>query len=483
MAYTFAEMPNADAIKRRRALAEAMMVNPSQVTTGGWGGLVQALGSVGQQYAGHKIAENADQQLAERNQMLLGEIAKINDPMQDTLFGADADTQAANRETARMQLAMELDPGAATERMLDEIWDDPEAENMVEVYDPATGGKKWVRESEAYNQPSEAPESFSPDYETMEDGNETVTFYTDANGKRVEVARAPRWQPQQPAAPDYQEAFLTPEEIEAARLAPGTVAERREGGITILQQPDDGGDETERTREIARLVDQGIDRVTAERVADGVVKLTNPDANGNVYAIDLATNESKIVAGPLADIETPEAPDGQTESYETTVETGAGMGQTVAAGLEGTIGAVFDMVSRGLGGDGGMVAPEINNARNNIRNINQTIRDALAQSDKFVVEEQKQITDLLPNPDALLSNTSSVVQQAADLRAFLETKIVSLQTLAANPRASNDARIAAQDKAATIEMILGLMGPKPGSGGGSGGTQDLLDAADAIVGQ
>lgn len=220
-----------------------------------------------------------------------------------------------------------------------------------------------------------------------------------------------------------------------------------------------------RGQKISELMSRGFGVDDAADLVDGRVRLTSPDQFGNIYLVNVATGERRQIAGQqvgLADggfagVQTPEGDvqfSGLGLDIESAAREGTGPFAAIRQGINNTIGAIMT----------GQPFPKTDAARTDLRLFAQEAKQALVNNPRFPVAEQQLINRMLPDPNRFLTDPDGEVQRVHQLHRFLSEK------RAQNMRILEAGQITAQqrgdlmDQNASIDRVLGMMGPLSGQG-------------------
>ncbi|MQM38771.1 hypothetical protein KBTX_02790 [wastewater metagenome] len=255
----------------------------------------------------------------------------------------------------------------------------------------------------------------------------------------------------------YQE-FKNGDQIETWMIGPGGEPVRRLAS-SPRWKPDKP---SQKEQEVQDLVRRGVPKEWATDVANGNVS-TDVDDFGNVIATNRATGEVRNLGRP-----------GRPAGEGAMEDSAAGTGDADNAQQ----GGVFDDLAEGTGPisnirsavgsvigpfrDGAMF-PGTERARSAIRNFNQTAKQALVNSGRFPVYEQKIVAELLPDPDQFWNDPDAARERLNQLRDFLQRKRdMNAQTIQGG-NVTNEKRGELANQNAVIDQVVGLMGSPDGT--------------------
>lgn len=232
-----------------------------------------------------------------------------------------------------------------------------------------------------------------------------------------------------------------------------------------------GDDNTQTEREVQRYIERGYPRSVAEDIAYGNIDVET-DQFGNTYLVNKATGERRVLRGEgntggqrgeqVAQQST-EAPSGEAGAdLGQAVEEGTGPFSMGRAAINAVIGPFVE----------GTVFPETSRSRAAIRNFNQTAKQALVNSERFPVYEQKIVQQLLPDPDQFFNDPDAEREKLTELRGFLQRKKGRIQESMQAGGITTEERGNLSNQVSTIDRILGLMEPMQQRGHGAQETTD-----------
>lgn len=247
------------------------------------------------------------------------------------------------------------------------------------------------------------------------------------------------------------------------QLSPGaavTVESGQQGRrITDVQEPS-GQDSTQTEREIRRYMDRGYSRSVSEDIAFGNIDVET-DQFGNTYLVNKATGNRRVLRGEGGGQgrgrEQPARGEGQPgetpgTDLEEATEEGTGPFSMGRAAVNAVVGPFIE----------GTPFPETSRSRAAIRNFNQTAKQALVNSDRFPVYEQKIVQQLLPDPDQFFNDPDAEREKLTEMRGFLQRKKDRIQESMQSGGVTTGERGELSNQVATIDRILGLMEPTSG---------------------
>lgn len=241
-------------------------------------------------------------------------------------------------------------------------------------------------------------------------------------------------------------------------LSPGaavTVESGQQGRrITDVQEPS-GQDSTQTEREIQRYMQRGYSRPVAEDIAFGNIDVET-DQFGNTYLVNKAEGTRRVIRGEGGGQgrEQPAQTEGQPgeaqgTDLEEATEEGTGPFSMGRAAINAVVGPFIE----------GTPFPETSRSRAAIRNFNQTAKQALVNSDRFPVYEQKIVQQLLPNPDQFFNDPDAEREKLTEMRGFLQRKKDRIQASMDSGGITTEERGKLSNQASTIDRILGMMEP------------------------
>lgn len=228
-------------------------------------------------------------------------------------------------------------------------------------------------------------------------------------------------------------------------------------GATQTNQPG-----AARDAEIADLMASfKVDRPTAIKIKDGLIKVSQPDEQGNISLIDTVTQQSVGTINPQQDrLQRQQAGAEPTSSgvskkaYEDVAEQ--------AVGGPSQLGRIASGVAGALGGKG-EVAPESQEAQRSLGRINSQLRALLIPEGKPSNWEQQQVDKLLPDPTSAFTSPTSARKAAEEMREFLKLMREQYENAARNPDVTPDQRAKSADTAQRYNQALALLGNPSGS--------------------
>ena len=371
-----------------------------------------------------------------------GTQAGMDDYYRQQMFGM----QAQNLQSEAAQRQADAEAAAKKQTQIDEwvAMQPPETRAFFQAF-PDVAAKAMGEQMFATQEP------FVPDLETFRQGTEDVTGYWDPEQNRfVQVGAGPAWAPPQPQAPDNTLVEVWDPELGTTKWVPRSMA------AGMQSAPPGGGGQSEREREIARLTAQGIDQVTAERIADGVLKLTTPDQFGNVSIVDMATGERRqLTVDAPASVGAPTpAPTGPSIADD--VLLGTGVFSNLGAAANATIGQLFE----------GTVFPETAASRQRVQQFERTVQEALVNNDKFPVYEQELVRKLVANVGDWFEDPDVARSNLTELHSYLGQKRGAIEYSLATATLTADKRGELTDQIAAIDRVIQMMGPMGGTGEG-----------------
>ncbi|WP_440997652.1 hypothetical protein [Arhodomonas sp. SL1] len=280
-------------------------------------------------------------------------------------------------------------------------------------------------------------------YEEFKSGDQIETWVLGPGGEPVRrISTAPRWKPSKPTAKE---------------------------------------------EEVQNLVDRGVPEEWATDVANGNVT-TEMDDFGNVIATNRATGEVRNLGRPGQEGDQRGA-EGSGQGGGRSALESSGQGQPTGAAQQprgqGDDASVFADVAEGTGPlsnirsaisgvvgpfvDGALF-PDTERARSALRNFNQTAKQALVNSNRFPVYEQKIVAELLPDPNQFFNDPDAARERLLELRDFLERKRQRNQESVEAGNITSKRRAALADQNDVLESVIDLMG-SPEGGGPQGGSQ------------
>lgn len=241
--------------------------------------------------------------------------------------------------------------------------------------------------------------------------------------------------------------------------------ERRQFLLGATQQNQPGA---AREAEVADMMASfGVDRPTAIKIRDGLIKVTQPDQFGNVSLIDTVTGQSVSTINPEQDRlkrGATEAADQVSQTptskpYEELAEKSVG-GRSQAGRIITGAGAAI-----GLGGE---VEPERQAAQRAVARVNSQLRALLIPEGKPSNWEQQNADRLLADPTSAFTSPESARRNGEELRVFLQQMRDHYFAAQFNPNVSSDQRAKNADAVQRYSQSLTLLG-QPAEGGGDGG--------------
>jgi hypothetical protein len=267
----------------------------------------------------------------------------------------------------------------------------------------------------------EAAEQEPPERTTMLSGTEQLTQEFDpATGQYKTIAQAPRWQPDKPEKLSARDKKI--EQYTAMGLSPDEAMKVVDGMYRIGKN------------------DQGWSTIFDMTTQQPVRRL---DAKAGAQAIKAQGQEAaeSVSAGaPSADetFLTPEA-----------LELGTGPGSYMRQALNNVLGPLVP----------GQPAPKTEAARNQLRLFTQVIKPYLMVSDRGAVYEQRNIENLLPNPNNFFVDPDGEKDKIVNVRKLVESSIKGKQRLLDTGKLSKKTSDELQDDIVQLQVSLSFIPP------------------------
>ena len=213
----------------------------------------------------------------------------------------------------------------------------------------------------------------------------------------------------------------------------------------FLDEDGSGVEIKTRERKIADYMENlGMTRPEAIKHADKMMKL-GTDEMGRSVVVDVAESSRKDLFGNK-DVSTEE--DTTPKPIITPEEAMIGTGPM--SNLRQAVNNMFGFAFKGI------PAPRTEEARNNLRIFNQSIKPMMMVSDRGAIYEQKNIEKLLPNPETFFQDPDAAAQKLDNLKDLINTQIEMKQRLLntgdLNPKTAKDM----QDDIAQLKVASGL---------------------------
>lgn len=217
-------------------------------------------------------------------------------------------------------------------------------------------------------------------------------------------------------------------------------------------------------QEINDLIARGVPPGWAQDVARGNVK-TESDPFGNIRAVNLATGEVRNLSAGRQVGAGPGASGGQTQGHVGqrghnsgvfgAIEEGTGPFSGLRAAWNATVGPLLE----------GTPNEETAEARAAVRNFSQVAKQALVNSERFPVYEQKLVANLLPDADRFWTDPDSERAKLRELHSFLQERINQNLASMRSGQVTEKERGDLSNQNESIRRILGLMGDPDQAGG------------------
>ncbi|MFQ5481968.1 MAG: hypothetical protein ACE5ER_04340, partial [Nitrospinaceae bacterium] len=128
-------------------------------------------------------------------------------------------------------------------------------------------------------------------------------------------------------------------------------------------------------------------------------------------------------------------------------------------GAQSNIAAIIDSVKGGLGFGG--YAPDVQNARQNLKILNSRIKQAMVRSGRFPKWEVDEFTNLIPNPDTFFKNPATAESDLIQLRANIAQRMEINKNAIASGKFSPSTEGEKLEKNLIYKEVLDLIGPPP----------------------
>lgn len=282
---------------RRQQLARLLMersLNP-QITSGGWGGVLQGVAGLAQAYVGKHLAEKDRAEQEEHRNEMFGRLAE---------FATESNGGEGTLDPRYIELARAMEgyaPGKGIDFLANQATRDPEKDPLTKVYDPSTGTMRYVRESEAYGRQADAPRvPDAPRTREVRRSNMVVTEEWQPGTGWVEVGSGPAWNPRGDGygGPTEPQVANNAEIDQARRMLEGITAEDIKRNVpasaTGRENPDYNAG-LDRLISIATQRKVGVSDPEFENVWSRLYGLTSPgDQSAELAsAIDLPPNATE----------------------------------------------------------------------------------------------------------------------------------------------------------------------------------------------
>ena len=233
------------------------------------------------------------------------------------------------------------------------------------------------------------------------------------------------------------------------------------GETLIPALPGGAGRETETQRGIAELQRRGFSREDAEDIQRGRVKVSTPDAFGNIFTVNVATGERRLVRAGEEDRRGVGLP-----PPETAPPTAAQPAQP--PGLDplgsamrgvGPIANIQQLTSNIIGPFvKGTPFQDTVEARQRLGLFNKTLERSLVNNPRFPVAERERVQVLLPDTERFFLDPDAARAGLIQTRDYMRNLIAIKESEMESPAVTTKRRTKLADQVSVLRESLGLFG-------------------------